>query len=123
MARKKLSTVSGTRHSEQNVQNWSFDDEFGLFMVEGLAYNPNTDTMDLITVERKYEYMGKQTVGNYTYYGFKERGTTAWKVMRKDNTDDSAWAYCYSEAGAITWSTAWAAPADAGMVYGNPPDS
>ncbi len=121
MARPNTTLPSGVRHSQQNMQNWSFDDDFGLFMAESLVYNPAKDQMERAVVERKYEYMGKQTIGNYTYYGFKERGSVEWKVMRKDNTDDAAWQYAYSEASANDWTTAWATPG--GESYGDPPDA
>jgi len=49
------------------------------------------DIIDAIGIT--YEYMGKQTSGDYEYMGFKENGGTNWKVMRKDTTDDSAWQY------------------------------
>ena len=71
--------------------------------------------------QRYYEYMGKKTAGDYTYYGFKERNSVEWKVMRKDNTDDAAWQYAYSESSANAWTTAWATPGD--ESYGDPPDT
>jgi len=72
-------------------------------------------------VVENYQYMGSQTVGDYTYYGFKRLASTNWYIMRKDNTDNSAWAYAYSSSGGNDWATAWATPA--GESYDDPPDS
>lgn len=85
---------------------------------KGAATSDKQD--DIISVLEKidYEYMGKQTSGDYTYFGFKENGGTRYKIMRRDTTDASAWAYCYGASG---WSTAWTNPA--GLSYGDPPDS
>ena len=91
---------------------------------DNLTADPATSAKqdDIITaidglVEIAYEYMGKQTSGDYEYMGFKENGGTNWKVIRKDTTGDSAWAYAY---GASDWTTAWADPTV--LVYGDPPN-
>lgn len=69
-----------------------------------------------------YEYLGKKTSGNYVYYGFKEYGSTNWKIMRKDTTDDSAWKYAYSSNNSgISWTQAWSDPT--ALTYSDPPDS
>jgi len=65
-----------------------------------------------------YEYMGKQTSGAYTYYGFRQYGSSNWRIMRKDGNDASAWAYAYGTSG---WTASWASPA--GESYGDPPSS
>lgn len=92
---------------------------------DNLTADPATSAKqdDIITaidglVEIAYEYMGKQTSGDYEYMGFKENGGTNWKVIRKDTTDDSAWAYCYGTSG---WTTAWADPT--ALSFDDPPDS
>jgi len=68
-------------------------------------------------VEIQQEYMGKKASGDYDYFGFKDNGGTGWKIMRKNNTNDSAWAYAY---GTSDWTTAWADPTV--LVYGDPPN-
>ena len=77
--------------------------------------------VDVLTMPQvadiQHEYMGKKTSGDYEYFGFKENGGTSWKIMRKNNTDDSAWAYAYGKSG---WTTAWADPTI--LVYGDPPN-
>lgn len=92
---------------------------------DNLTADPATSAKqdDIITaiddlVEIAYEYMGKQTSGDYEYMGFKENGGTNWKVIRKNTTDDSAWAYCYGTSG---WTTAWADPT--ALSFDDPPDS
>jgi len=70
---------------------------------------------------RHYEYMGSQTIGIYTYFGFKEVGTVEWKIMQADDTNDGIWQFAYSESSANSWTTAWATPA--GESYANPPDA
>lgn len=37
---------SGIRHSEQNIQNWSFDDDFGVLMAEVVTYNPISGNLE-----------------------------------------------------------------------------
>jgi starvation-inducible outer membrane lipoprotein len=68
--------------------------------------------------EIQYEYMGKQTSGDYEYMGFKENGGTNWKIMRKDTTDDSAWQYAY---GTSSFTSAWEDVTN--LVYDDPPNS
>jgi len=68
-----------------------------------------------------FQYMGLQTVGDYTYYGFKQNGGINWYIMRKDNTDDSAWAYAYYAPGGNDWATAWGTPN--AESFGDPPDN
>ena len=68
-----------------------------------------------------YEFMGTQTAGDYKYFGFKQNGGTAWRIMRQNTADDSAWQYAYSSDGGNDWDTAWASPGDEG--YDDPPDS
>ena len=90
-----------------------------------LEVDPNTGEL-LVKNERvspfdRYLYMGKQTAGDYYYYGFKEQGGTDWYIARYDTTDDSAWAYAYSSSGGNDWSTAWADPGS--ESFGDPPDS
>jgi hypothetical protein len=75
---------------------------------------------DSIIEVLSYEYMGDQTIGDYKYLGFKQNGGTNWKIMRKDNTDTSAWKYVYGTSG---WSTAWADPSDVSITYSDPPNS
>lgn len=70
------------------------------------------------SVEIAYEYMGDKTSGNYKYLGFKQNGGANWKIMRKNNTDTSAWAYCYGTTG---WTTAWSDPT--ALTFADPPNS
>jgi len=74
--------------------------------------------MTYFAPEKKYEYMGKKTGGGYIYYGYKQNGGLNWKIMRKNEGDDSAWKYAFGTSG---WSTAWTNPA--AESYGDPPDS
>ena len=120
--------------SVQEVSNLSFDEDFNVNATENLVYNPTTCEIDRMVQPgdataakqdeiiakfpfENYQYMGSQTSGNYVYYGFKQYKGTGWYVMRKDTTDDSAWAYAYGTSG---WTTAWADPTI--LVYGDPPN-
>ena len=116
--------------STQNVLNRSFDEIYQVLAFMMLGFNSSASTVNRVSVNAggelmvagtdayNYQYMGSQTSGDYVYYGFKENGGTHWKIMRKDTTDDSAWAYAYGTSG---WTTAWADPT--GESYGLPPDS
>ena len=84
--------------------------------ISGFATSAKQDTLLARTVYQ-YEYMGKQSSGNYEYFGFKENGGTHWKIMRKDITDDSNWQYAYDSAG---WVTAWVNPVI--LSYNDPPN-
>lgn len=66
-----------------------------------------------------YEYMGTDTVSSasYKYIGFKEYGTTNWKVMRISLTDSTDVAYSYGTTG---WTTAWSDPT--ALSFNDPPD-
>ena len=65
----------------------------------------------------KEEFMGKQTIGNYTYFGYKEVNSPFWKIIRKNDTDDSDWAYSY---GSDDWAAVWAYVDS--LTYGPPPN-
>jgi len=65
-----------------------------------------------------YEFIGIQTSGTYTYFGFKENGGTRYRVIRSDSSDDSAWKYAYGLSG---WDAAWADPT--ALSYDDPPDA
>ncbi len=54
-----------------------------------------------------YGYIGTKTSGTYTYFGFKEKGGTRYKVTRQNSADESAWKYAYGLSG---WDAAWADP-------------
>jgi len=64
-----------------------------------------------------YEYMGEKKIGDYIYYGFKERGGTCWKISRENKNDASAWQYAYADDG---WTAAWTDPTS--VSYDDPPD-
>jgi hypothetical protein len=93
-----------------NVQNEILQEEH-----DGLR---NAKRVFIADSALEYRYMGKQTSGDYTFFGFKQDGGTSWYIMRQDGTDESAWLYAYGSSG---WSTAWAAPGS--ESYGDPPDS
>jgi len=111
--------------------NWNH-----LYNLLGVAINPATEDKQDASITKldaviaaiqgddliKYEYMGKQEITTYVYYGFKEKEGTDWKVMRKDTADDSAWKYAYSttEDPPKTWAVAWSNPA--ALDFDDPPD-
>ena len=116
--------------TEQHRGNMSFDERFQMNVLELLGYNLTNDSLErvltvggkiVVLTQNAYEYMGSKDVGSYSYYGFKQQGAVNWKIMRQDNTDDSAWAYAYSSDGGNSWSTAWGAPEE--ESYGEPSDA
>lgn len=87
---------------------------------DGNWYNLKVNSNGELKTE-DLQYMGSKTVTTYDYLGFKQKGGTAWFIMRFDSTDDGAVAYAYSSTGGHSWTTAWTTPA--GESYGDPPDS
>jgi len=82
--------------------------------------NKGIDTLNKVRAVRSlnpYEYMGTRKIGQYVYYGYKERGGKNWKIVRENKNDDAAWQYCYGDSG---WTAAWADVT--ALVYGDPPD-
>lgn len=124
-------TQIATQYKPQEILNRAFDDSTNrmkttaesLPLPSGASTSAKQDDiLAELQTKRNYEYMGKKTVGDYTYFGFKERGSTHWKIMRKDNTDDSAWVYAYSEIDTgVDWTTGWADPTT--LTYAAPPNS
>lgn len=95
--------------SEQNIQNWSFDNEYNVLAVEMLAENPAGDalvrlnTSDLTGGSTTYDIRDIEDTGTYKYFGFGERGGTAWRIMRKELATN---AFRYA-TGATDYATNW----------------
>ena len=79
-------SVPGIKNSEQNILNWSFDEEFGVLTSEGLGYDgrslqrTNADNMATKLTE----------VGSVTYLGLAApgtaQGTAKWQARKIDTT-------------------------------------
>jgi streptogramin lyase len=76
---------SGIQHSEQNMQNHSFDNDFGVFMTESVGY----DGQNLQRMNASNQQIYSVSDGGYTYFCFAAPGTALatakWKIFRLDS--------------------------------------
>ena len=82
MPRTGVAVPPGNQHSEQNLQNWSFDNEFGVFMVESVGY----DGQNLQRQSASNLQLYLVNDGTYDYVCFSAPGTALatakWKIIR-----------------------------------------
>lgn len=81
-----------TYKSPQEVQNWSFDEEFNVLAVENLVYNPASGALERMTDSIVYtEHIDTTTTPNIVYYGRADVGSTTsqavWRIKRVDTTN------------------------------------
>lgn len=84
MPRPTTTQPMGIRHSEQNILNHSFDDDFGILLTEGAGY----DGQNLQRLNASNLQIYSLTSGGYTYFCFSAPGTAQadakWRVFRID---------------------------------------
>ena len=75
----------GITHSEQTIQNSSFDEDYGVTMVEQLGFDGKGLQRQNATNQQIYSV----TDGGYTYFCFAAPGTplaeASWRVFRLDS--------------------------------------
>ena len=86
MATPSTTQPVGTKHSPQNIFNWSFDDDYGILFSEGVGYDGVTlqrVTADALAVKIT-------VVGSITYIGIAAPGTAQatgkWQCKKIDET-------------------------------------
>ena len=100
-----------TKYSEQNIQNNSYDEDFGVNVVELLSYDPISDALKRVTTNAMGEYITNDVVepsATLTYVG-KEDADGDWYIQSIDTTSGTSIRFA-TEANNptyITYATAW----------------
>lgn len=85
-----MSTFRGTKYTEQNIQNESFDKDFGVLAFELLAYDPVSDTMKRVTMDAMNHYATNDTDNtdpNNFYEGLMDADGN-WQIVKTTTTGD-----------------------------------
>lgn len=104
------------KETEQELQNQSFDETFGVLVTEGLAYNPSTNTLDRVITPQEPVRVDAQSSGSVTtvYEGYVKNGFTAqtassiWKIKKTtiDSTSGTTVAVTYAD-GDQNYDNVW----------------
>ena len=64
-----FNTVPGNKHTEQNMNNWSFDSDFNLNVVEMIGYDPVAGVVRRVTVDPLGNIQGYPLTALFDYSG------------------------------------------------------
>jgi len=81
-----------TKYSEQNIQNNSYDEDFGVNVVELLSYDPIGDVLKRVTTNAMGEYVTNDVAipsATLTYVG-KEDADGDWYIQSIDTTSGTS---------------------------------
>jgi hypothetical protein len=85
-----MSTFLGTKYSEQNILNESFDKDFGVLAVELLGYDPISDSVKRVTIDALNHYATNDTDNTdpNNFYEGLEDAEGSWQIalITKDGT-------------------------------------
>jgi hypothetical protein len=78
-----MSTFLGTKYSEQNILNESFDKDFGVLAVELLGYDPITDSIKRVTIDALNHYATNDVDNNNkkNVYEGLETSDGSWQIV------------------------------------------
>lgn len=107
-----MSTFLGTKYSEQNILNESFDKDFGVLAVELLGYDPITDSVKRVTIDALNHYATNDidTPDADTVYEGLEEADGSWQVVKtlKDGTQNHMrFATVNNNSTYTSYSAAW----------------
>lgn len=107
-----MSTKQGTRYTEQNILNESFDKDFGVLAVSLLGYDPISDTVKRITLDALNYYATNDVDTpdtNTTYEGLEDAGG-GWQIVKIVKTGTALanrFATNKNNSTYTSYSTAW----------------
>ena len=107
-----MSTKQGTRYTEQNILNESFDKDFGVLAVSLLGYDPISDTVKRITLDALNYYATNDVDTpdtNTTYEGLEDSGG-GWQIVKIVKTGTALanrFATNKNNSTYTSYSTAW----------------
>ena len=107
-----MSTKQGTRYTEQNILNESFDKDFGVLAVSLLGYDPISDTVKRITLDALNYYATNDVDTpdtSTTYEGLEDAGG-GWQIVKIVKTGTALanrFATNKNNSTYTSYSTAW----------------
>jgi hypothetical protein len=79
-----INRSQGIKNSEQNVLNWTFDEDFGVLAVELLAYDPVAEVVRRVTIDALSHYGTNDVDSNvdgHIYEGL-ENSDGGWQIVQ-----------------------------------------
>ena len=109
-----------TKYSSQNILNNSYDEDFGVNIVELLSYDPIGDVLKRVTTNAMGEYITNDVAepsATLTYVG-KEDADVDWYIQSVDTTSGTSIRFATETNNPTytTYSTAWTDRAT--LIYG-----
>ena len=71
---KNTPATPGTKHTIQNIFNWTFDEDFGVVAVELLGYDSTNNVLRRLVCDENGQIMTSGGAAAATYYILQENG-------------------------------------------------